>query len=205
MKRILLFLVAAVFLPTGTASAALMVKEYVTGSGEMVVLDTKTGSHWYWNLNDFVMMTYAQQISAIGGISPTYGWIAGGWHMASLTELQALATYAGSDIMAAFGSPTGAGWGVMSMGRYDDPWDSQRHRCMGRWTTTWFVSWPIPWPDTESRYDLGAWVTTDASVVPAPPAVVLATTGMMTGLLCMLGAKLRGRRALWNKFDIESR
>ena len=126
MKRITLFSVAAVLLFTGTASAGLIVRDYLT-NGQLVVEDTETGNYWYQNLNDFVSMTYGEQITAIGGISPTYGNIAGGWHMASFSEMVDLWDYVGESppygvpIMAAFGSANASGWDNFSMGRYDLP------------------------------------------------------------------------------------
>ena len=202
MKRILLFVVAAVLLPIATASADLMVNEYVTG--EKVTLDDVTGKYWYWNLNDFVNRNYSAQISAIAAISPTYGNIAGGWHMASLSEMTALWTYSETNIKAAFGSALGTGWDIVSMGRVNASASSGYHRIAGEWYGSWIFPSSM-WHDGRTESYLGAWVTTDATVVPVPPSVVLATTGMMTGLLCMLGAKLRGRRRYGPSSIIESR
>jgi len=187
MKRITFFLVAAVLLLTGTVSANLTVCEYVTG--EKVTYDDATGNYWYWNLNDFVNRNYSAQISAIAAISPTYGNIAGGWHMASLSEMTALWTYSETNIKAAFGSASGTGWDIVSMGRVNASTVSGYHRKAGEWYGSWGFSTSM-WNDGRTESYLGAWVTTDATVVPAPSAVVLATTG----LLCLLGAKLRGRR-----------
>ena len=191
MKRITLFSVAAVLLLTGTASAGLMVYEYVPG--EKVTLDTATGKYWYWNLQDFQLMTYAQQIAAIGGISPTYGGIAGGWHMASLSEMQALWTNSGTNIMSAFGSATGDDWVELSVSRYDSIVSVNRRFLAGWWSNKLGPYWtPLEThsiDDSSGILGFGAWATTDATVVPAPPAVVMATTG----LLCLMGAKLRCR------------
>lgn len=191
MKRILLFVVAAVLLPTATASADLMVNEYVTGSGEMVVLDTETGSHWYWNLADFVNKTYAQQITAIGDLG-NYGHIAGGWHMASLSEMQSLLPYTGQTFVSSFRWPSST---KPFYGRYNSPGFTDFHYILiiEYYGSARNVLQTLAIHDSDSQPLFGAWVTTDAPVVPAPPAVVLATTGMLTGLLCMLGAKLRGR------------
>ena len=191
MKRILLFLVVAVLLLTGTASANLTVYEYVTG--EKVTLDTATGNYWYWNLVDFVNMTYFEQISAIDELG-TYGHIAGGWHMASLSEMQALWTYSGLTIKSSFHPPgLAAEWAKYDHGRYDFvPYYVIYgvHGGAGQWVGSWYPLGIITVTDGMSYGSIGAWVVTDAPVVPSPSAVVLATTG----LLCLLGAKLRGRR-----------
>lgn len=123
MQRITLFSVAAVLLLTGTASADLTVYEYVPGSGEFVVEDGNTGKYWYWNLADFVNMTYGEQISAIDLLG-TYGYIAGGWHMASLAEMDVLWPYGVSIITESFGSPAPSGWTSLdSVARYNTPMD----------------------------------------------------------------------------------
>ena len=191
MKRITLFSVAAVLLFTGTASAGLIVRDYLT-NGQLVVEDTETGNYWYQNLNDFVSMTYGEQITAIGGISPTYGNIAGGWHMASLAEMEDLWDEGETEITSAFGSPWagGEGWSANTIGRYDTPLSffSSHYvagRVLGGWT-------PLDlWTTLDSSETplLGAWVVTDATVVPLPPSVVMVTTGFLT----LMGAKLRGR------------
>lgn len=199
MQRITLFSVAAVLLLTGTASADLTVYEYVPGSGEFVVEDGNTGKYWYWNLADFVNMTYGEQISAIDLLG-TYGYIAGSWHLASLSEMEALWTNSATNIMDAFGSPSSPAWDAFSVGRYESsitpnggtPNQSgdTYHMIAGLWDSVWTPLGTLAVVDSEADFDfLGAWVTTDANVVPAPPSVVMATTGFLT----LLGAKLRGR------------
>lgn len=190
MKRIFFLIVAAVLLPTGTASANLTVHEYV--AGEFVIEDTDTGNYWYWNLADFVNKTYDQQITAIGDLG-NYGGIAGGWHMASLSEMQTLIPY--TENPSAFvsyfcwPSSTKPFYGRFNYILYHE---TGAHAYFvfdpsGLYWPTPFISQLWDWDHLPS---IGAWVTTDSPVVPAPPAVVLATTG----LLCLLGAKLRGRR-----------
>jgi len=187
MKRILLFVVAAVLLLTGTASAGLTVYEYVPG--EKVTLDDATGNYWYWNLNDFAFMTYGQQIAAIDDLG-TYGHIAGGWHMATRPEITNLFSYTVLETVNSFDFPPDH---PDFIGRIEESLQPDYHS-----TAVFYPQAYHPWtivslyPDYYGPYyfpNLGAWVTTAAPVVPAPPAVVLATTG----LLCLLGAKLRGR------------
>lgn len=193
MKRFLLFLVAAVLLLTGTASADLIVHDYL-GNGEKVTLDTVTGKYWYWNLQDFVNMLYSEQVSAIGAISPTYGNIAGGWHMASRSEMLDLWLYSETDITSAFLSAYGTiDWPIHTIARYESiplPYDDQRYTA-GRLNWVWY---PPEDGATVGHWSvspfLSAWVTTDATVVPVPPSVVMVTTGFLT----LLGIKLKGRR-----------
>ncbi|MHC4351686.1 MAG: YfaZ family protein [Planctomycetota bacterium] len=99
MKRIQFVCVATVLLLTGTVPADLMVKEYVPG--EKVTLDTNTGKYWYWNLSDFVNKTYTEQNTAIAGLG-MYGNLAGGWHMATGSEITGLWGYDPSAIGTAF-------------------------------------------------------------------------------------------------------
>lgn len=190
MKRIILFFVAVVLLPTGTVSADLMMYEYVPG--EKVTLDTETGNYWYWNLADFVNKTYDEQITAIGGISPTYGWIAGGWHMADHDEMTQLWGYPMTDLMSAF-APNVPSWDLW-WGRSDHVFLPGFHYAQKIFNGTKYQLHDSCAPDDYRHVQYSAWVTTSSPVVPAPPSVVLATTGMLTGLLCMLGAKLRGRK-----------
>lgn len=193
MKRILLFLVALVLLLTGTASADLMVYEYVTG--EKVTLDEATGNYWYWNLNDFASMTYDEQIAAIAdlNIAPPYGNIAGGWHMATQDEMITLFSHSAAQIKGAFaGGPDGLQWGTTWRGRYDRPYSVPYYPChyiAGVWDGFWISPGHNPAHDFDFRPDLFAWVTTEASVVPVPGALILAALGLLT-----VGAKLRGRR-----------
>ena len=55
MKRIQVFCVAAVLLLSGTASADLVVRDYL-GNGQLVVEDTRPGGN-HWNLADFTNKT----------------------------------------------------------------------------------------------------------------------------------------------------
>lgn len=104
MKRILFFSLVAVLLSPVPVNADLMVYEYIPG--EKVTLDSNTGKYWYWNLPDFVNMTYDDQITAIAGLG-TYGYIAGGWHMATLTEFQGLWNHNGiPEIFSSFATVT---------------------------------------------------------------------------------------------------
>lgn len=185
MKRIEFLCVAAVFLLTGPVGADLVVQDYL-GNGEKVTLDTATGHHWYWNSEDFVSKTYDEQITAIGGLG-TYGNIAGGWHMASESEMLTLFPYAGQTIVSSFDWPPDPhpGTSYLLWGRYDviSYFDPDSHYSVivlddGFLTPlhTNYIS------DSYLHPLVGAWVTTDAAVVPAPGALVLAATGLLSVL-----------------------
>ena len=188
MKKILLFLVAAVLLPTGTARADLIVNEYVTG--EKVTFDDATGLFWYWNLEDFVNKTYYEQITAIDNLG-TYGNIAGGWHMASHSEMLSLFPYEGDLIISSFDWPPDTFPNRLFWGRYNvNGYFGISHYCVIIHADGTMVPMGINSLDdiyTEPR--VGAWVSSGASVVPAPPAVVLAMTGILG--LSVAGVKLR--------------
>ena len=177
-RRIQFLCVAAVLLATGTVGADLSVYEYVPG--QKVTLDTNTGNYWYWDLDVFGGMTYAAQMSTIAGLG-TYGNIDGGWHMATGTEMQALwDAYDAPALGAAFNPTLPPG---LWMGRYDESWAPGKHFLaythqiakghLGLGSTY----------DSYASWDIGAWVTTDAPVVPVPGAVGLAATGLLTLLL----------------------
>lgn len=122
MKKRGFFCIVTLLLITGTTDADLVVKDYL-GNGESVVYDTVTGYHWYRNLPYFTNMTYAQQITAIAGLG-TFGNISGGWHMATLEDIQSLAANPGQSIVDTFlptymvvSPPCTVRWA----GRYEDP------------------------------------------------------------------------------------
>lgn len=186
MKKMLLFLVAVVILPAGTASAVLTVYEYK--SGEKVTKDTKTGNHWYWNLYDFTWKTYGQQITAIDNLNlDNYGNLAGGWHMPTKSEIDALLTYTDTEVINSFNIPQ---WPIITI-RYDhpSPYTSYHRATEIHLGPPYHIQDFHVWDGLSSRA-ITAWATTGAAVIPVPPAVVLASTG----LLCLLGAKLMGRR-----------
>jgi hypothetical protein len=180
MKRILLFSLIAVLISPGSVSAVLTVKEYIPG--EKVTLDSNTGNYWYWNLADFVNMTYGEQITAIAGLG-TYGYIGGGWHMATLADMEALwNNYTGPELATAFAATT-LGPPSLHAGRYDREWDQGWHYLgvledsgSNKEELDRFII------EDTSVVDWGAWVTTNASVVPAPGAFILAATGLLSSL-----------------------
>jgi len=198
MKRILLFSLMAVLISPDSVSAVLTVYEYIPG--EKVTLDSSTGDYWYWNLADFVNMTYDEQITAIAGLG-TYGYIAGGWHMATQSEMASL--WANDSVAIASGfSITGTTilGDHLWRGRYDEegpPWAGPGWHLASQLsadpTLTFFdkvdLSNSMILNDILPYMDVGAWVTTDAALVPVPGAVVLTASG----LLSMLGFK-RWRR-----------
>lgn len=169
---------------TQNAQSDLMVKELVPG--QKVTLDDLTGNYWYWNLADFANMTYAEQITAIDGLG-TYGYIAGGWHMATQFEMEELwDNYTGPQLAESFAGT------VMTplnhFARYDRtylPGWTEWHTCgiLMNGGAEKFLLGPHGVADWHGAYWLGAWVTTDAPVVPVPPAVILAASGLLTSAL----------------------
>jgi hypothetical protein len=185
MRRVQILCVTAVLLLTGTASADLIVYEYVPG--QKVTHDTVTGNYWIWDLTMFTDKSYAQQISDIAGLG-TYGNIAGGWHMATADEKALLAGT--GQISTGFNPtidalPSTATW----RGRYDEPSGGEEHMVFSL-TYTLAFGWSgfdLPFPDSLSdEPTIGAWVTTSAALVPLPGAVVLGGIG-----LSVAGWKLR--------------
>jgi hypothetical protein len=200
MKRIQISCVVAVLLLTGIAPATLIVKEYIPG--QKVTLDTNTGNHWIWDLSLFTNKTYGQQISDIAGLG-TYGNIGGGWHMADLAEMGPLWSYSFTEISGAFNTSDvfvldpGDWYHIYWSGRYDDPTPVGTAHYVGTlfeeriYSTSTFITIKSPlgvesYPDSTLLPQLGAWVTTDAPVVPAPGAIILGTLG-----LSLAGWKLR--------------
>lgn len=199
MKRIPFFLVAAVLLLTGAASADLSVHDYL-GNGQLVVEDTQPGgNYWYWNLADFVSKTYDEQIAAIAvlNIAPPYGNIAGGWHMADHDEMSQLWGYSRYDLESAFGpsytetqyaDPEGGGFFLYTTysGRSNHEYDTDNHYTPSIHLGTKYGLHDSWVRDDEVYVNRGAWVTTSSSVVPVPGAFILAALGLLT-----VGAKLR--------------
>lgn len=200
MKRILLFSLIAVLISPGPVSAVLTVNEYIPG--EKVTLDSNTGNYWYWNLPDFVNMTYGEQNTAIAGLG-NYGNIAGGWHMATLDEMTALWVYDAFTIASSFAPtlhlPTGQVRTVWQ-GRYDRVYPGTpvghaiaelREVVMSDLQIYYskFNLVTLGAPDSTRHTMLGSWVVSSQPVVPVPGSLLLAATG----LLSMLGLK-RWRR-----------
>lgn len=171
------------------AQCGLTVLEMV--AGQKVTLDTNTGNYWYYGLTRFDDKTYNEQINEISGLG-TYGNIAGGWHLATFSEMTALWSYSGDTIGSNF-EP--AGYGAPSpnaeiwAGRFE--WKPQTpdehgyagiyHMASGSYNMDILGDKSIPDLDTSAW--ISAWVTTDAQVVPVPPAVILTMTGVLTSAL----------------------
>ena len=200
MKRILWCCVALLLL-SGMAHAGLVVCEYVPG--EKVTLDTETGKHWYWKVGDFNDMTYDEQLSAIAGLG-SYGNIASGWRMATDADMEELRLYNGWDLLDSFA----ANWRVTVTavgfeGRYDSavPESTDMHRVFSvSYSTLGSVAkcvWPFPdsytlRPGPDEGFPVGAFVVSEALVIPAPAALGLAAVGL---LACLPGVRrLSGRR-----------
>jgi hypothetical protein len=185
MNRVHFFCVAAVLLLTATVSADLQVHEYV--SGQKVTFDENTGHYWYWNLADFVNKTYAEQNTEIASLG-NYGYIADGWHRATLAEMGAIwNNYTGPEIAAAFG--TSYSFDMAHIGWYDGPPVTSggfTFNPVGDLSLMGVNKTPLQslFYNNDLRHsEVGAWVTTNAPVVPVPPAVILAATGLLSSAL----------------------
>ncbi len=177
MKRHPSLYVSAVLLLPVPALSVLTVHEYV--SGQKVTLDSNTGNYWYWNMPDFLNMTYAEQQTAIAGLG-TYGNIDGGWHMANHGEMVQLFTNLPTDLWAAF--PACSGHQLV------DIWCRADHHSSPGYTYapqvwegggSYFSSLHtgMPAPPYDATY-VGAWVTSGAAVIPAPGAILLGSIGV---------------------------
>jgi hypothetical protein len=192
MRRITLLTVAVVLLSTGSVGADLMVQEHKPG--EWVTLDTNTNYYWYWNLADFVNMDYGDQIDKIAGLG-TYGNIAGGWHMATANDIMLLWAFnTAIDLEAGFGMTSKDLFEHDSyLGRIDasPQWAAGSHYLAQVIDNTKIPLFNFYCPDTQEAYYVGAWVCTDQPLVPLPPAVILAATGLLSSTL---GLRRLGRK-----------
>jgi len=193
MNRVHFCSVAAVLLLSSVAGASLIVHEYVPD--QKVTLDTTTGKHWYWDIATFVGSTYDQQILAIEGLG-TYGNIAGGWRMATYADIEELWAYDGWDLLASFNqtwaTPMTAGG---FLGRYDNAASTDSHYLL---SVSLSILMPEPfksalpgsefldsyllYPGPDQGLPVGAFVVSDAAVVPAPGALVLGVIGVLSSL-----------------------
>ena len=86
MKSHWILCITAVLLLSAASDAALTVVTPVPG--QTVTYDDMSGFYWYWNILDFVDMTYDDQLTAIGSLGSYAGHP--GWHMASEEEMHTL-------------------------------------------------------------------------------------------------------------------
>ena len=186
MQRLYLICLAGVLLLTDTVSADLIVYDYLE-NGEEVVLDTETGYHWYRNLADLQDMTYGEQMLAVEYLNHNdFGNIAGGWHFATRQELRTLWNYLAPEIGEAF---------VPSLVDSSSYYWSGRYRRFVSQTPAHYhahVSCSLPGPvwqktglmdsfvynDAHGGIVGGAWVTTDAPIIPVPSAILLGGIGI---------------------------
>ena len=173
------------------AGAELFVREYVPGSGEFVTFDDVSGYHWYWNLPDFSYMTYDEQMDEIADLDP-YGHIAGGWHMASRSEMDTLWANSPESVTASFAKTyddPDPDEDDLWMGRYNDPYPPITGHFVGggrRYpdgTAQLFTLGSIAIEDGDDAQPYGAWVVTNQAVIPAPGALILAATGLLSSTL----------------------
>ncbi len=190
MKRIYISCIVVALLNVASARADLFVREYVSGSGELVTFDDQTGYHWYTMVGDFVNMTYAEQLLEIANLNVvTYGGIAEGWHLATRSEMETLWEYDASVIAGSFGG-TGS---MRTYGRYESVPSTDNHYVGQVWYSDYWHKWLknnltalYTANDYTAYSNTGAWIVTDQAVVPVPGAVLLGMLG-----LSVAGIKLR--------------
>lgn len=188
MKRSLFLTVAAVLLSSGPAGADLEVYEYITD--QKVTLDTATGNYWYYDLTDFAGWNYDDQIDAIANLG-TYGNIAGGWHMATLDEMEPLWQNSETTIMANFEKILDTGGIEWWAGRYDRAVSDIDHAAAFVYDNYGTIvkselSDSIFIYDTDEIGHVSAWVVSDQAVVPVPPALILGATGLLSSALGLI-------------------
>jgi len=219
MRRTYFFCLIVILLSVCPVRAAVVVQDYL-GNGQNVVLDTNTGYHWYSHLPDFGAMTYDQQVTAIGALG-NYGNLDGGWRMASAPEVEALFINPADDLVASFSYTGSSDPFPMPFPPYDMIWHGRTTtpvvinpslRRIGEMYAFSMVSPDGPYigaytnvpevgvPDdfSDPITVVSAWIVTDASVIqepsviPAPGALMLGVTGLLSSTV--VRKRLRGRR-----------
>ena len=107
------------------------------------------------------------------------------------------AGYEATEIAGSFAPSWSNAHATVWIGRYDEEGDAGYHMTLliGENHNPPTPLMKDPWPgyqDTDDAPTLEAWVTTDASVVPAPGALVLAATGLLSSTLGL--KRLRRKR-----------
>jgi hypothetical protein len=190
VKRIYLFSLGVVLLTIGPARADLIVEEHVPG--QKVTLDTATGNYWYWNLEDFTDKDYDEQITAIEDLG-TYGNVAGGWHMATESEIHALFSNDPQEVAGSFNYTHIFIWPGLTIyewiGRcnYQPPTEPDYYYTYSVNADDEFGNGAYFEIDcklgTSETCAIGAWVVSESALVPAPGALVLAATGLLSSTL----------------------
>lgn len=131
------------------------------------------------------------QIGGLNTTSPPYGNLAGGWHLATHDEMTMLFSHTPlADITVAFGhsyyEPSSGDTFWMGRAQHLYPGETDARYCPIVIIDIGGVGYALhgyAYYDSASNDFLGAWVTTDAAVVPAPGALVLAAFGLLSSAL----------------------
>ena len=160
--------------------------------GERVVQDTSSGLSWFPLLQNYTLMTFAEQEEQIEELD-----YAGtdNWYMASLSDVAELDSNDDTLIWESFVAAGMLAPDSYYYTRTSAPAVSGAHVMSAFWRfvpASGYLSpdggWAMDWVE---RDDITAWaLTSDISVVPTPTAIILGALGLGTA-----GMKLRRRRS----------